>query len=112
MRLLGSPVYQLCAAAYIKGMSRCASSCTSQAVELSETRPHRPGPVLKLSTVTPGCHGDVCFRSELSQSIVVKWTNRIRYHLEDLGIGGAIGEEVGHDYSAISPRFSEADASP
>jgi len=60
-------------------------------------RTYRPSPVPQISTVTPGGYGNFCFGSQVSQAIVVKWTDRIRHELEDLGIGGAIGEEVGHD---------------
>jgi hypothetical protein len=61
--------------------------------------------------VTPGSHDDTCFGSELSHPLVVKRTNRIGYDLEDVRIGGSIGKEVGHYYSAISPSLSESDAS-
>jgi hypothetical protein len=105
-------VYHLYGAAHIEGMSRCAPTCTSQAVELPKTRTHCPGSVLKISAVAPRGYGDFCFGSELGQPIVVKWTDRISYELEDPRIGGPIGEEVGHDYSAISPHLSESDASP
>ena len=62
------------------------------------------------SVITPTSHSESCFVGDLFQIKIILWADGIFLRQHFLGIGSAIGEDVQHIHSAISPPLSVTDA--